>query len=208
MTLALVRRPTCEARSAARKASPSTYTPPWKYMTTWRGSIPSTVISAVRTPPRAASATLTSAGSGCADKNSRSRRRCSSTPASGGKAPRRRIVSRFSRCSMLIVPLRPRSGVHVRPVTEIEPDRLHHLERRALGEHVRGSEHARVLLDHGRRCGGSDLVQVALDRCPDVLAVLREVRGGVDARDRLPGAFRDVRHVLLMERHIIARAEP
>src|SRR5438132_630763 len=52
MTLARVRRPTCEARSAARKASPSTYTPPWKYRTIWRGSIPSTVISAVGTPPQ------------------------------------------------------------------------------------------------------------------------------------------------------------
>jgi hypothetical protein len=41
-----VGRPTCEARPAARKASDITYTPPWKYRTTWRGSIPSTVISA------------------------------------------------------------------------------------------------------------------------------------------------------------------
>src|SRR5260370_32653025 len=31
MTLAPVRRPTCEARPAAWKASPITYTPPWKY---------------------------------------------------------------------------------------------------------------------------------------------------------------------------------
>src|SRR5439155_801755 len=53
MTLACVRRPTCEARPAARKASDITYTPPWKYRTTWRGSIPSTVISAVGTPPSA-----------------------------------------------------------------------------------------------------------------------------------------------------------
>ena len=30
MTLACVRRPTCEASSAARNASPITYTPPWK----------------------------------------------------------------------------------------------------------------------------------------------------------------------------------
>src|SRR6266498_3969294 len=208
MTLALVRRPTCEAKSAARKASPSTYTPPWKYMTIWRGSIPSTVISAVRTPPSAASATVTSAGSGCADNNSRSRRRCSATSLSAGNAPCRRIASRFSCCSILIVPLRSRSGVHVRPVTEIEPDRLHHLERRALGEHVRCGEHAGVLLDHGRRCGGSDLIEVALDGCPGVLAVFHEVRGRIDARDRLPRALGDVCHVLLMQRHIVARAKP
>src|SRR4051795_11249900 len=101
MTLACVRRPTCEARSAARKASPITYTPPWKYRTTWRGSIPSTVISAVGTPPIAAVVTVTSAGSGCTDSSSRSSRRCSSTSASAGKADCRRIASRVSRCSML-----------------------------------------------------------------------------------------------------------
>src|SRR6266545_6258337 len=102
MTLARVLRPTCEARSAARKASPSTYTPPWKYRTIWRGSIPSTVISAVGTPPSAAAVTVTSAGSGCADINSRSCRRCSLTSLPAGKADCRRIASRFSRCSVLM----------------------------------------------------------------------------------------------------------
>src|SRR3954462_15837971 len=101
MTLACVRRPTCEARPAARKASPITYTPPWKYRTTWRGSIPSTVISAVGTPPREAAVTVTSAGSGCADSNSRSSRRCSLTSLPTGKADCRRIASRVSRCSVL-----------------------------------------------------------------------------------------------------------
>src|SRR6266567_2418512 len=67
MTLARVRRPTCAARLAAWKASPSTYTPPWKYSTTWRGSTPPTVISAAGTPPSAAAVTVTPAGSGCAD---------------------------------------------------------------------------------------------------------------------------------------------
>src|SRR6202047_5297789 len=101
MTLACVRRPTCEARSAAWKASPITYTPPWKYRTTWRGSIPSMVISAVGTAPSAAAVTVTSAGSGCADINSRSSRRCSLTSMPAGKADCRRIASRFSRCSVL-----------------------------------------------------------------------------------------------------------
>src|SRR6478672_2651901 len=156
MTLALVRRPTCEAKSAERKAPPSTYTPPWKYMTIWRGSIPSTVISAVRTPPRAASVTRTSAGRGCADKSSRSARRCSSTLASGGKAPCRRIASSFSRCSTVTDDLpwlrrsRRRSWVHVQAVAVVEPDRLHQPERDLRGEHVRGCEHAGVLLDHRR----------------------------------------------------------
>ena len=101
MTLARVRRPTCQARPAARQASPSTYTPPWKYRTTWRGSIPSMVISAVGTPPSAAAVTVTPAGSGCADVSSRSSRRCSLTSMPTGKADCRRIASRFSRCSVL-----------------------------------------------------------------------------------------------------------
>src|SRR6266487_96044 len=101
MTLARVRRPICEARSAAWKASPITYTPPWKYRTTWRGSIPSMVISAVGTPPSAAAVTVTPAGSGCAEASSRSSRLCSLTSLSNGKADCRRIASRFSRCSVL-----------------------------------------------------------------------------------------------------------
>src|SRR5580704_9248066 len=101
MTVAHIRRPTCEARSAARAASPMTYTPPWKYRTTWRGSIPSTVISAVGTPPSSPGVTVTSAGSGCADSSSRSSRRCSLTSLPAGKADCRRIASRASRCSVL-----------------------------------------------------------------------------------------------------------
>src|SRR6185437_4565753 len=86
MTVARVRRPTCEARPAAWKASPRTYTPPWKYKMTWRGSMPSAVISAVGTPPSAAAVTVTPAGSGCADVSSASRRRSSLTLLSAGKA--------------------------------------------------------------------------------------------------------------------------
>jgi hypothetical protein len=80
---------------------PRTYTPPWKYSTTWRGSTRSTVISATGTPPSAAAVTVTSPGSGCADVNSRSSRRCSLTSMSAGKADCRRIALRFSRCSVL-----------------------------------------------------------------------------------------------------------
>jgi hypothetical protein len=86
---------------SGEEASPITYTPPWKYSTRWRCSIPSTVISAVGTPPSAAAVTVRSAGSGCADSNSRSCRRCSLTSLSAGKADCRRIASRFSRCSVL-----------------------------------------------------------------------------------------------------------
>src|SRR5215207_10181990 len=127
MTLARVRRPTCEARSAAWKASPITYTPPWKYRTTWRGSTPSMVISAVGTPPSTAAVTVTSAGSGCAEANSRSSRRCSLTSLSNGKADWRRMASRFSRCSVLTeVSLRlefarqlPGGLAHVNPLLRI-----------------------------------------------------------------------------------------
>src|SRR6266700_6746865 len=112
MTLARVRRPTCAARPAAWKASPSTYTPPWKYRTVWRGSTPSTVISAAGTPPSAAAVTVTPAGSGCADTSSRSSRRCSLTSMPAGKADCRRIASRVSRCSVLTEEL-PSVGVSV-----------------------------------------------------------------------------------------------
>src|SRR6266704_950622 len=112
MTLARVRRPTCAARPAAWKASPSTYTPPWKYRTVWRGSTPSTVISAAGTPPSAAAVTVTPAGSGCADTSSRSSRRCPLTSMPAGKADCRRIASRVSRCSVLTEEL-PSFGVSV-----------------------------------------------------------------------------------------------
>src|SRR5215218_6123808 len=99
-------------------------------------------------------------------------------------------------------------GVHLGAVAEVEADRLHDPERRALGEHVGCREHAGVLLDD-RGCGdGRDLVQIALHRCPAVRAVLHEVRRGVDRVDRLPRALGDVGHVLLMQPHVVAGAEP
>ncbi len=87
-----------------------TYTPPWKYKTTWRGSTRSTVISAAGTPPSTARVTVTSAGSGCADSSSRSSRRCSLTSLPAGKADCRKIASRFSRCSVLTEEL-PSAGL-------------------------------------------------------------------------------------------------
>src|SRR5258708_7167280 len=110
MTLARVRRATCEARPAAWKAAPLTYTPPWEYKTKSRGSTRSTVISAAGTPPSTARVTVTSAGSGCADSNSRSSRRCSLTSLPAGKADCRKIASRFSRCSVLTEEL-PSAGL-------------------------------------------------------------------------------------------------
>src|SRR5450631_3653487 len=82
------------------------------------------VISAVGTPPSAVTVTVTSAGSGCADVNSRSSRRCSLTSVPTGKADCRRTASRFSRCSVLTEDLpsvglvwqRPGSPAHVNPL--------------------------------------------------------------------------------------------
>ena len=107
-------RPPADLRGqvSGEEGVPITYTPPWKYRTTWRGSIPSTVISAVGTPPSAAAVTVTSAGSGCADSNSRSSRRCSLTSLPTGKADCRRIASRFSRCSVLTEDL-PSVGIRL-----------------------------------------------------------------------------------------------
>src|SRR4051794_6034256 len=100
------------------------------------------------------------------------------------------------------------SGVHLGAVAEVEADRLHHPERRALGVDVRGGDHAGVLLDHGRGRYPGDLVQVALHRRPRVLAVLDEVARWVHGVDRLPGVLGDVVHVPLMKRHVVPGAEP
>src|SRR6266576_6421097 len=189
MTLACVRRPTCEARPAARKASPITYTPPWKYRTTWPGSIPSTVISAVGTPPSAAAVTVTSAGSGCAESSSRSSRRCSLTSLPAGKADCRKIASIVSRCCVLMedIPLvvlaRQGSWVHLQADPAVESHRLHQPERDVRGEHVRGREHAGVLLDDRRGRRVADRVEVGLHGAPHVpdRAVFREVGRRIDA---------------------------
>jgi hypothetical protein len=102
MTLARVRRPTWEVRSAAWEAPPSTFAPPWKYRTTWRGSTRSTGDLGNRDAAQyGCGHGGTSAGSGCADANSRSSRRCSLTSMSAGKADCRRIALRFSRCLVL-----------------------------------------------------------------------------------------------------------
>src|SRR4051794_36467675 len=185
MTLACVRRPTCEARSAAREASPMTYTPAWKYRTTWRGSIPSTVISAVGTPPSAAAVTVTSAGSGCADSNSRSSRRCSLTSLPTGKADCRRIASRVSRCSVLTEDLPSRSwSSAVRQ------------QRRRRRSTCNGLRLQHSVADVRLRC---DLSRLRLDQqcgedsthrgggCEGVESDLEAVRGGRSAEGSAPG---------------------
>src|SRR4029077_15754661 len=146
----------------------------------------------VGTPPSAAAVTAISAGSGCAETNSRNRRRCSSTPAPAGRAPCRRVAWGFAPCSVLTDDppwlRRPgwRSWVHRQAVAVVEPDRLHQPERDVRGEHIRLSQqdvavraehtrscqHAGVLLDDrgGRRL--ADRVEIALDAGPEVRAAL------------------------------------
>ena len=80
-----------------------------------------------------------------------------------------------------------RSWVHPPAVAEVEADRLHHLERRALGEDVGGREHARVLLDHGCGCGPGEFVQAALERVSRV-----QGRSGRDGRYRSRARDREV----------------
>src|SRR5258708_7385587 len=151
MTLARTRRPTCEARSAARKASPMTYTPPWKYRTTLRGSTPAIVISAVGTLPSVPAVPVRSAGSGCADRAARSSRRCSCAVLPTGKADWRRIPSTMACCSVLTRgPWSVGSWMHLQADPPVESHRLHQPECDLWGEHVRGPEYAGVLLDDGR----------------------------------------------------------
>src|SRR3954471_3185556 len=179
MALACVRRPTCEARSAAREASPMTYTPAWKYRTTWRGSIPSTVISAVGTPPSAAAVTVTSAGSGCADSNSRSSRRCSLTSLPAGKADCRRIASRVSRCSVLMEDL-PSVGLALSLRTRTGHREAHAVAPRGDARQVAAVRRARAPREGHR--GGRDVDVFRLATAP------REQEDGQDcggaAQDR------------------------
>src|SRR5829696_3183490 len=68
------------------------------------------------------------------------RSRCQDDPA--------RCITSWPTVPIIAAP----SGMYLGAVAEVEPDRLHDPEGCALGEDVRGREHARVLLDRGRSC--------------------------------------------------------
>src|SRR5882672_1541056 len=101
-----------------------------------------------------------------------------------------------------------RSWMDPRREAQVEAKRLHDPEGRAGGKDVSGGEDSRVLGDHWRGSGIGARIQIALYPCPGVRAVLLEIGGGIDRRQRLPDAVGDVGHVPLMQRHIVARAEP
>src|SRR6266480_1506259 len=100
------------------------------------------------------------------------------------------------------------SWVHLGAVAEVEPDGLHDPKSRARGEHVGRRQDTGVLLDDGCRGRVADSVEVALHSGPRVLAVLHEVRRGIDRVDGRPDAGGDVGHVLLVQGHVVAGTEP
>src|SRR5690349_16499784 len=101
-----------------------------------------------------------------------------------------------------------RSWVHRQAVAVVEPDRLHQPERDVRGEHVRGCQHAGVLLDDRGGSRLADRVEVALDAGPEVRAALLEVGRRIDAVEGAPRAGLEISHVLLMQDDVLARAEP
>jgi hypothetical protein len=76
------------------------------------------------------------------------------------------------------------------------------------GEYVGAREHTCVLLDHRFRGETRGFVEMSSGRGPLVLAVVGVVAPRIDRVDRLPRVRGDVRHVLLMERHVLARPQP
>ncbi len=78
------------------------------------------------------------------------------------------------------------SRVNLRPVAQVEADRLHDLKRGAGCEDVCGRKNAGVLLDDRRRGGGCGGGHIVPHRGPGVLAVLDEIRSGIDGVQGLP----------------------
>src|SRR5258708_18244996 len=91
---------------------------------------------------------------------------------------------------------------------EVQTDRLHDPEHGAFGVDIGRGEHALVLLDDRSRCGLGPSVEKSSYRRPRIVAVLLKERCRVDADQRLPDTGVDVGHVLLVQGHVVARAEP
>src|SRR5438309_12054968 len=91
---------------------------------------------------------------------------------------------------------------------EVQTDRLHDPEHGALGVDIGRGEQAGVLLDDRCRAGVSPGVEESSYRSPWVIAVLLKERCWIDADQRLPDTGVDVGHVLLVQGHVVARAEP
>src|SRR5438552_8191901 len=91
---------------------------------------------------------------------------------------------------------------------QVEANRLHDREGGALSVDIGGAEHAGVLLDNWCCAGVSPGVEKSAYRSPRIVAVLLKERSGVDADQRPPHTRVDVGHVLLVQRHVVACAEP
>src|SRR5216683_2713969 len=102
----------------------------------------------------------------------------------------------------------PYLWVHVRGKAEVEPDRLHDPEHGASGVDVGRGKQAGVLLDNWCCAGLSPGVKKSTYRSPRIVAVLLKERRRVDADQGLPDAGVDVGHVLLVQGHVVAGAEP
>src|SRR5260370_31401712 len=70
------------------------------------------------------------------------------------------------------------SRVYLHVVAEVQADRLQDRKGGGDREHIHGPELAGVLLDDGRGGSIGHRIEVALDRGPEVLAGLLEVRSG------------------------------
>src|SRR5438445_9759584 len=110
--------------------------------------------------------------------------------------------------SLTIKPPPPVLWVHVRAKAEVEPDRLHNPEHGAPGVDVGRGKHAGVLLDNRCCASVSPGVKKSTYRSPRIVGVLPKERCRVDADQGLPNTGVDVGHVLLVQGHVVARAEP
>src|SRR5882757_166252 len=105
-------------------------------------------------------------------------------------------------------PLRLPVRVDLRADAEVEADRFEEDERGAGGVDVGGGEDAGVLFDDRRGRVVDLCILVGLDRGPGVVAVFGEERGRIDRDQGLLHAIDEVGHVLLVDDHVAAVAEP
>src|SRR2546425_9103353 len=117
-------------------------------------------------------------------------------------------ISRTALLVMIASSLLLRLRMNVGGKAEVEPDRLHYPEDGAPRVDVGRSDHAGVLLDDRCRAGVSPGVKQSTYRGAWIVTVFLKERCRVDADQGLPDAGVHVGHVLLVQGHVVARAEP